>query len=401
MATYSTTTVTSPSVSTTGTLQRTVADTIRRLFPSNTIMALVQSGLGNGDDYSKETGLIKKRGVSTVRYECFTYTPLAITVTCSDSSSPAVGGFDVASADGLTLGMCLMNTRNRTVCKIVSISTLTIGAVTVGSTTFTLSNGDVLLLLAPAYHEASTSPYLLTKDDDNVYNLLQIVRFAVQISKSAKDSPHYGGNYWKRMNEKNVVEGLRKCDNTLIWSERASSGDTTTDGTLGNMRTTRGLNNWAGVSYDAGGALTYEGFMSDIVLAMNDTVGQDTNLICLTGKRVYAEMLKWVADKQMIMETGSIDKFGVKTKKFVTAGPEIEVMLHDSMDRGQLNKLMLFFDPADLEYNYKNGRDLHPINENQAPENDYLQNEILGEIGLSCLDGGSKVTLVTNCGNWA
>jgi hypothetical protein len=363
-------------------------------------MALVQSGLGNGSDYSKETGLIKKRGVANVRYECFTYTPLAITVTVATWSS--IDSFTVSSADGLTLGMCLLNTRTRTVAKIQAISSTTINALSVGANgTFVAVAGDVLLLLAPAYKEGSSSPYLLTKDDDNVYNTLQIVRFAVQISKSAKDSPHYGGNYWKRMNEKNVVEGLRKCDNTLIWSDRASSGDTTTDATLGDMRTVKGLEKWAGASKDAGGALTYESFMSDIVLAMNDTVGQDTKLLCLTGKRVYAEMLKWVADKQMVMESGTMEKFGVKTKKFITAGPEVEVLLHDSMDRGQLNKLMLFFDPEDLEYNYKNGRDLHPVNENQVPDADYVQNEMLGEIGISCLDGGSKVTLVTNCGNWA
>jgi hypothetical protein len=404
MATTYTSPLTSPAISTTGTRERTVSDKIRNLFPGNPFMVLIESGLPKMEGASQKRGLIKKRKVTSTKPEMFTYTPLAVEFVVSAWTS--ITNFTLSSAVGLTPKMLLLNTVNKTVCRIGSVNTTTgvVIATSIGTTAFTAAVTDKILVLGSAYEENSSSPYLMMKDEDNLYNLTQIFRFPAAISNTAGGNPHYGGSYWGRAKERVIVEGLRKVSHNMIFGERATSGETTADAILNDsVRTMRGLWNWAGATYDAGGNMTFEKYLKNMPLAMNDTVGMDTKLVQLCGMQVWADMLQWVNDKLAIVEPGDYKYFGAQSKKFLTARGAIDVIVLDVFDRGDLYKNAIVFSPDDVEYLYKNkgpgdkqDRDLHPKLGIQNNDVDGVEDEILGELSLGVTDGGSKITTVTN-----
>ena len=396
---YSTAAVTTPAIATDGIQMRTVSDKIRHLFPGSPILALVDSGLAkkSGDlAFQSKSGMISKRQVTNPKYEVFTYTPLAVEFTIATYSSGT--SFVVSEADGLTEKMCLVNTSNNTVCRISAISTETLTVVSVGSTTFSGAAGDKLLALAPAYGENSNTPYILSKTEDNAYNYLFIPRFPVAISASAEGNDSYGGNYWKRLKARNVIEGLRKVENSLIWSDRASSGDTTTDSTLSDtFRTTKGMYKWAGASFPCGGNLDYDKFSSDMILGMNESARRaDRTMILLESQKSKGLQNKWGQDKMIINDSGKKDEFGVLISRVMTGGPTIQLVQHDSFDRGLNTNKGLIFDPEDYEYVFKKGRDLQPRNNIQTASTDGYEDEIFGEIGINPIDAGNATTTLTN-----
>jgi len=394
-----TTALTTPSQSTTGTLKRSVADTIRHLFPENPTMALVNSGVikMGQNELPRKRGLIGKRRVETPKYEAFTYTPQAVTFTCSSKSSNTE--FDVSSADGLTLKMCLLNTDNMTVCRISAISSTTITVVSVGSTSFSLSANDTLLALGPAYAENSNSPYILMKDPDNMYNYTQIFRFTCAMSRTAKGNPHYGGQRWALIKEENSVEGMRKVENTLLFSERGSS-ETTTDSTLGDsFRTMRGLWNWAQSTHNANGQMTHENYISDLPDDMHETMGGSrTKLVQFCGSKIYGLMLRWAQDKLIVQQndSGEYKKLGVEATKFLTSKGYIEVIKHDAFDRGELSKSAMIFAPELVDYVYLRGDDFKIKSSIQNNDVDGQQDEIIGEASICPRDAGYSIMKVTN-----
>jgi hypothetical protein len=197
------------------------------------------------------------------------------------------------------------------------------------------------------------------------------------------------------------MEGFRKVENSALFSERASSTNlTTTDGTLSDaFRTTRGAWNWAvggGASFDAGGSMTHEKFLGDMVLEMNTTVGQDSKLVMFCSRNCYKDMVLWANEKQMLMESGTLKTFGVKSKMFITAGPEIEVIVHDAFNYGDNTKVALLVDTTRLEYNFKKGRDFKPKLGIQNNDVDGVEDDFIGEWGIGCDDGGSTMTIIVN-----
>jgi hypothetical protein len=408
-ADVATSALTTSAPSATGIEQRTVSDTIRHLFPGFPTMSIVQSG-AVGSDISKSRGLIRKTAVDGTKYECFNYSPLAVEFTVATYSSGT--SFTVSSATGLCLKMCLVDTTNHTVARIGAISSTTITVTSVGDTTFSSAAGRKLLALAPVYAENSSSPYIMMKSEDNLYNILQINRFPSAISASNAGNPFYGKDYWQRVRKQVVMEGFRKVEHSAIFSERPSSTNlTTTDGTLTDaFRTTRGLWNWCvggGASYDAGNAMTHEKFMKNLVLKMNDTVGSDSKLIMYCSRNIFADMIGWANEKVMITEQGELKKFGVKSKIFLTAGPEIEVIVHDGFNKGDNIYSALIFDAERVEFNFKKSRlergkmvsgDFHPWLGIQANDVDGEEDDFIGEWGIGCDDGGSTMTRISNWG---
>ncbi len=393
--------MTTPTQSTTGTLKRTVSDTIRHLYPGNLLFALISSGLLTGvNEVSSEKGLIRKRRVNTPKYEAFTYTPMAIEFTVSSVTSSTE--FDVSDADGLTLKMCLVNTRNRTVCRVQVLSSTTVTVVSVGDATgtFSCSAGDKLLAMAPAYEENSDSPYVLMKDPDNLYNFTQISRFAVSISRSAKGNPHYGGDYWRGIKKRSIYDGLRKTEIGALFMDRPSStNEATTDGTLGNFRSTRGLVQWSANSWSAGGSMSAERWITDLSEQLDSTVGMENDLVALVGTNFYAQMLLWVQDKLMVMQQDKqLAKFGVTANRFMTAKQPkgIRVMVHDAFDRGDLAKSMFIFDPELCEFVHLRDDDFKPKNNIQNNDVDGTKDEVLGEWGMHAIDGGNHMLLATD-----
>jgi len=307
----------------------------------------------------------------------------------------------MSSVDGLCLKMCLLNTANQTVCRIGAISTLTLTVTSIGGTTFSASAGDKFLALAPVYADNSSSPYILMNSEDNLYNFTNINRFPSAISASNKGNPFYGKDYWQRVRKQVVMEGMRKVENSALWSERASSTNTTTtDGTLSDtFRTTRGLWHWAvggGTTFDAGGSMTHEKFVRDLPLALNDTIGTGTKMIMYCGRKQFADMIMWANNNLMVTKEGTLKKYGVTSTVFVTSGPEIEVIVHDSFNRGSLSSLAILFNPEYVNYVFKKGRDFHPVLGIQDNSVDGVEDDFLGEWGIGVEDGGNSMCYITN-----
>jgi len=396
--TVHTTALTSSVATATSIGKRTVSDTIRHLFPGFPTLSLVQSG-AVGSDMTKSKSLIKKREVDNVKFENFNYSPMSVLFTVGTASSAT--SYIMSSVDGLSLKMCLLNTSNQTVCRIGAITTKTLTVTSIGGTTFSANAGDKFLALAPVYADNSSSPYILMNDETNLYNILEINRFPSAISASNKGNPFYGKDYWQRVRKQVVMEGLRKVENSALWSERASSTNlTTTDGTLGDaFRTTRGLWHWAvggGTTFNAGGSMTHEKFVRDLPLAFNDTIGTGTKLIGYVSRKQHADMVMWANNNLMVMKEGTLSKYGVTSNVFVTSGPEIEVIVHDSLNRGSLSSLALFFDPANVDFVFKKGRDFHPVLGIQNNDVDGIEDDFIGEWGMGVGDGGNSMCYVTN-----
>jgi hypothetical protein len=361
-------------------------------------MSLIQSG-AVGEEVSKTRGLIKKESVDGSKFECFNYNPMAIKFKVASVTSATV--YVMESVDGLSLKLGVINTKNQTGGRIGAIdtSTKTITLTSVGGTTFSAVAGDYFLAIAPVYADNSSSPYILMKDEDNLYNITQINRFPSAISASKKGDSHYGKDYWARVRKQVVMEGLRKVEGSAIWSERASGTNlTTTDGTLSDLfRTTRGTWNWAvggGAHFDAGGSMTHEKFVRNLALAMNDTVGSQNKLIMYCNRSQFADMCMWANEKLMVTEQGTLKKFGVTSKVFVTSGPEIEAIVHDSFN--QFDGLAQIFDPEMVSYKFKKDRDFHPVLGIQNNDVDGVEDDFLGEWGMGVDDGGSSMTYITN-----
>jgi hypothetical protein len=371
-------------------------------------MQLIESGLPDMDGVQQKRGLIKKRKVDNTKFEMFTYTPLAVEFTVSAFTS--VADFTLSSAAGLSTHLLLCNTDNKTVCRIgtVNVTSGAVTATTIGGTTFTAAVGDKLLVLGPAYPENSSSPKIIMKDEDNLYNCTQIMRFAGAISNSAGGNPHYGGSFWGRLRERVVVEGLRRASHNMIFGERASSGETTTDSILSDtVRTMRGLWNWAGTSYNAQGNLTWEKFRDIMPLDMSDTVNPSKKQIMLGGIKLWAKMLGWQNDSNVIrvdMSSYSEGKrWGVQSMKLLHARGEVEFIHLDVFDRGDLYKNSLIFNPDEVEFCYKNkgpgdsqDRDFHPKKGIQNNDVDGVEDEILGEISIGVKDGGASIMAISN-----
>lgn len=396
MATTYTAALTTPSISTTGTRKRTVADKIRRLFPQDaSLLALVSSGAGAGEDVVREKGLIAKKRVENRKFEGFTYTPIAFTFTVSTAGTTSIV---VSSATGLTLKTVLMNTANMTVARVSGISSTTLTMTSVGSTSFSAAVGDVLMSMGPAYEENSSNPYLLMQDEDNYYNTTHIFRFPSAISRTAKKIEHYGSkDYWQRVKQNVLTEGLRRVEIAMLFGERPSSGETTTDSTLADtFGTFRGLWNWAASSYDAGGNMTWENFVVDMPDAMHESVGAQEKKLMICGYQTHGRMIKWAMDKLLVQQQGELEKFGVMTSKFITAKGTIEVLVHDAFNRGSLQNSAVVFVPERVQYCHFHDDDLHPKLGIQDNSVDGVEDDIIGELSFWSEDAGYSILKCTN-----
>jgi hypothetical protein len=403
MATPVKTAITTPAISTTGIRQRTVSDTIRHLFPGNPIMGFVSSGAAKGvEDVVKENFRIGKAIVNNTLYENYTYTPLAISTTIATYSSAS--SFTLTDYNDVTEGMILVDTTNRTACRVSALSTATVTATSIGSTAFSSAAGRTVLILPSTYKENSTSPYVLMKDEDNLYNVLQINRQAWEISASAEKVPYYGSPaYWKRLKQRGLVEYLRKKESAFLFNERASSGETTTDATLGNFRTTRGIWQWGiagGTSDDVGGAFTYDYMTQTLATKFHSSVGANTKKIGLCGTTTYGIILGQFQDKATITLDASKEykdvSIGAKVTRITTAKGDIDIMLHDLFDKTGLDDTMLIFNPDRIEYVHMTDRDDKVKLNIQGNDQDGYKDEVLSEWGVRVDDGGASTLILTN-----
>lgn len=396
-----TTPFTTPETTADGLLDRTVNDRVRNLFPGSAkLLALVMDGQVRRGELVRGQSRISKKSSRTPRFESFTHSPLAIEFTVTSLSGTTL---TLSSTTGLVPHMTFVNTDNDTTARIDSVTSSTVVEVTTfGTSTFAAVVTDKLLAMAPAYPENSKDPNVLMKEDDNIYNLLQIVRYPVSISASHKGNPQLaGGDFFTRLKRDNMIEGNRKIENTLLFSNRASGTVNTTAGgaILGDpFRTTRGIWNWAVNTFDASGSLTATKFRQDLPEAMSDTIDDAQEFVMFAGTNVFGIMQEFVNAPVVVNDTEKhrYEKFGIKAKAFETSIPLINLIRHDAFNRGSYTDQALIFAPEELFYCFKEGRDLQPRVNIQSPSTDGFIDEIFGEIGIGVLDGGNSITRVIN-----
>jgi hypothetical protein len=395
-----------PASSTTQNIPRYVEDKVRQLWPASAKMtAMVAEGSVKNGEFTEAPGKIAKKSVDNIRFECYSYTPLAVTVTAGTGTPLSSTTLTLLDTTELVPPYTLVNTANGTTARVDSRTSDTVVEVTsYGATSFAVSAGDVLLVMAPAYHQGSVDPIAIWKDEDNLYNLTQIVRFPVSITGTAKANVSYFGDYWQRMHKIGFQEGKRKIEGTMLFGNRASSGNTTGAGAVyGAFSSTRGAYQWAvgNATFDCANSFTPDKWRTDVpaYYAANtaNTVGDSSPMVMFCGNKVAGLMQGWVNMVQRIdMGGGEVDVFGLKARKFQTATFTALVITHDLFNRGSFANQALLFNPEELFYAFLKGRDVKPNNNIQSPSRDGYMDEIMGEFGLGVRDGGASMLRLTN-----
>ena len=402
--TISQTMVTTPTVTTTGTLKRNVSDQIRRLNPvACPMLALVKkSGSGKMGEVSYSSGLIEKEATDTMKFEWFTLTPIDLYNTCSADGNGTTT-FLVADSSVYAARDIVVNTNTLEVGIVVTASAGTV-TVTAVSATFVALKDHVMALACNAHEEGSSSYTSRTQEPTNNYNFVFPFRFAVSVADTARNSPHYGENIVARYKKDNLLFCNRNVENGLILGNRAASGDTTSvtiGGTAYAMHTTRGVMDYAAVTYDAGGTMTYDKWNNDLFQKIPNTMDPEEEILMFCGKIPWTSAQGWVQSKfGYWAESGSeIEVFGKRAKKFMCGSYTITLILHDLMNHGGLAITTLLFNARDFKYRYKTGLDIQPKNAIQNPSVWGQTDEIRGVIGLQCWSGGANVLKIINWNN--
>lgn len=391
--------VTTPAVTATGTLKRTVSDWIRRLNPViSPVMALVKTAdIDPMGDASYNKGLISQEATDTMKFEWFTLTPITVSFTATGGSSTYADMADTSTFIVRDV-ICNLNTK-----EVAIVNTLTSGTritVTAVGGTWSCAEGDTILLISNAQEEASSTAVSRTKEPSNNFNYCQIFRFPISIADTAKESPHYGQPIWARYKQDNQYFTYRNLENMCLFTKKATSETTsvTIDGTAYSMYTTRGLYDYAGVTFDCSGTMTFDRWNTDLFNALPRTLKPTSSIKMLCGKRIWSQLNNWVAQKLIYMESGEKDEFGVSAKRFMCGGYWIEPVMHDAFNEpGNINEALIF-DTEDVIYRYKAGYDLH-IKENiQLPSVMGTTQELRGAIGFQVKSGGANIIKLTN---WA
>jgi len=399
MATVYTSAKTTSASSSTQIEMRDVGDKVRSLQPANALlMALVAKGQVKDGNLTKSKGLISKRKVMDPRFENYTYTPQAVSVEATSLSGTT---FTIASAVKIPKTYTLVNSVTGTTARVDSVTSTTVYEITsFGSTAFDVSAGDIVLIMAPAYNQYSSSPSIWMKDEDNIYNMCQQVRFPVAISDVSKNTPtHLAKDYWSRLKEVGLEEGLIATEKSFLFSNRPSSGNTTAGGASigGTFETMRGLFGWSANTMNANGAMTPAIFRKEVPQNFTHKVikGSD-KVIAFAGSNINGEMQEWVNDRVITASDGTLEEFGLRSTVFKTAEFDVELVMHDAMNQGSYANQMILFKPEALEYVYMNGKDLKPNTNIQSPSTLGFEDEIEGMLSLGSVDGGNSILKITN-----
>lgn len=402
--------VTTPVVTATGTLKRTVADGIRRLNPVATpFLAIVKEGNVNDmGDLSTSDGLISKEKTDTMKFEWFTYTPVDLySAVTSDGVSCTVGQetgtvpiADTSMYRTRDIVTNLTNLKVGVVNAITANTNLTVTAI--GSDGWSCSTGDIIAMSCRTVEEGTSDITPLTKEPDNNYNYVFPFRYSISIADTAINSPHYGEPLLKRYMTDNLTFTLRNVENAFFLGKRANSGDTTTvtiGGTAYQMFGSRGILDYSTSPIDAGGSMTFDRWSTFVYENMPKTQNPKKLLMMPCGRKILGKMNNWANQKLIERDSGEKDVFGVRVTKFYCGGFTIQPMVHDLFEQGELANTTVIFDPDDLTYMYKGGMDIQPKDNLQLPATWGTTRAVQGVVGLRCLSGGANIRRIINWNN--
>lgn len=400
--------VTTPVVTATGTLKRTVADGIRRLNPAVTpFLAIVKSGKVNDmGALSESDGLIGKEKTDTMKFEWFTYTPVDVYATATAAGTSCAARAETGTA--VIADTSAFRTRD-IVTNLTTLEVAVVNAVTnsttltlTGISTWTCAEGDVIAMSSRTMEEGTSDITPLTKEPDNNYNYVYPFRYAISIADTAVNSPHYGEPLLKRYMTDNSTHALRNLENGFFLGKRSTSGDTTTvtiGGTAYSMFTSRGILDYATSPIDAGGSMTFDRWSTYVFENLPKTQNPNKLLVMFAGRKIFGRMNNWANQKLIERDSGEKDVFGTRTTKYFCGAFTIKPMLHDLFDQGALQNTAVIFDPDDFTYMYKGGMDIQPKDNLQLPATWGTTRAIQGVVGLRCLSGGANVRTIINWNN--
>lgn len=400
-----------PASGTTQNIPRSVSDEVRDMFPECApLLHLVAVGSYVRGKYTEQPGRIPKKMVEQKRFECYTYTPLAIEVTVVSSSGAT--NLVLSDASNIVAPYCLFNPTSGFTARVDSISTNTLVLTPIGAASVAAANAgvanDKLIVMAPAYGEGSQDPISLYKDEDNTYNTTQIIRFPYKISNTAKATKSYFGNYETRMHDITFKEAKRKTESAMLFNNRASgSGNTTAGGAAFTtaFSSTKGLWQWAASTFDCGGTFTPDKFRREIPSFYADNtaniVGAQSPMVMFVSTEVSGIMQSWINMTQRIDQAGGdVEVFGLKAKRFQTSSFAVDVVVHELFNHGGMKNKGLLFNPEESFYAALQGRDIKENPNIQTPSLDGVMTELLGEIGLGTKAGGQDIMQLTNIFNF-
>jgi hypothetical protein len=398
MGTISTSNLSTEAYASTMLHERDVSDKVRNLSRGDMpLFQLVSQGkMQDGEMVKSNKGLITKRKTYEMRVEGYYHDPLPVTrtVATGNSATPVL-----ASADGIRLKQIWKDTTTDAVGVVDAISGTTITFESIGGTSFAPATGATLEFLGNTFEEGSSDPYIIAKTDDNYYNDLFRFRFPVGISlESMKSKRVAGGDYYARQKRNNAIWAMQGLEAALMWSERAASGRTTTLTNIAKaVYTCRGMWNWAQTSFNAGGSMSPSKFRKDLMLALHDSISSSKKLSMFCSDDFHARASEWINEAAHInVQPGELEKWGVRSTKFVTTKNMIELVPHPSFSRpGNTNKGLITC-LEDWEYVHLDGEDIR-INEN-IQDNDEMakKDELTGVISILPKDGGYSTMAVTN-----
>lgn len=410
--TGSTTPVSSVDPSITMNEKRDVADKIRYLTQGlSSISSLIK-----GQIYDSKTGkviekpgLIEKESVDAIRYEHYTRQarPMRFTVTSGTEITSA--GVVLTSVNGLQVRQSLYNPRNKTMCRVEVISTLTVTGQTVGSTTFSCEAGDELEAGPVEIEDNSSTSAPLNGSDDNGFNIIGYTRSGVSISEIAEAlTPLAGGNRFAREKMYLMIEMLQRIDNGLVFSKKTTNSSTVnytagaqTGFTTGKFTTTDGLVALAGNSWDMGG-FSLSALRHTLPNQIN-SVNDNEDMIGLCGNEFWGRVNEAVESETVknydVKSDGMLEKTGIKVVSLRTDGPTIKfIKLNCFNNKGSKNTFVVF-QPSSVKYVFLKGQDIHPRTMIQDNKTLGKEDELVATYGLRTYDGGQSILHITNAFN--
>lgn len=406
--TISSTMMTQAAPSTTQLEAREVGDEIRYLGFGNAVMtSLIQNSLidTKSGKIKQSKGLITKRAVENIRFEQFNRSPRPIQFTVSSGTEISSSGVVLASVNGLQPGMTLVNTANKTCCRVEVIASTTITGSSFGATTFSCAAGDILMLMAPAVPAGADTNIIVNGTDDNTFNTVQFARLGVSISwvlQAVKQLA--GGERLTREKMYLLWEFLADMERSMLLSDYSAdvaTKDTTTGantGWTGEYPTTKGLFALAANGYNMQGGLTLAKIRKDLPLAMGDTINDNEEQICFVSNEGYARVQELLQEKHYNTEgEGELKQWGIKSSKLITSGPVLHMIKHSALNVGTLANQMLLFSPYNVGYVYLKGHDVSPNNSIQDNNVHGKIDELYAYFGIETKDAGKSITVVTNC----
>jgi hypothetical protein len=387
--------------------ERDVAADIRYLGYGRAKLSVLVDNVNYKDGERKSSkGLIKKRSVSSLRYEMYTRTPRPVSCTVVSGTEIESSGIVVSSANGIPVEAIITNTRNNTSARVEIISGTTLKGTSVGATTFSVLADDTLSIDATATNEASiTSPVMNGTNDQN-FNNLQLSRWSASISwlkmKIKQMATGKGGSVFADEKMYLLWESMEAMERTWILGN--ISGDSATKNTTtgvqtgftGEFPTTRGLISLAANSINANGSGDISWMRQNLPLGMGDLVNDNDMYIGLCGSEYFGRVVEEQNSNVALDASGELAKFGIKATDIVTSGPTISLMKHRVFNLPGLKNKMLLFSPSNIGYVHMDGHDLGPNNKIQPNNAHYEQDEIYAYHGIETKDAGQTITLATN-----